>query len=540
MLVVSGCYPQKWGQKDTPAPSQTGKQNTANAEPGKSWTLDTTPVTLDWYINEGWFSKKWNPSITLYDKIVTETTGVNINIMIPSAGGNEKLFAMAASGELPDIMTIDNWNGVREQMTDNGSFRPMNQVAEKYAPELLQTIPESMKDWLRREDGNWYAITNFFTAPEWMHEGSYIENNNGVVARKDIMDQLGIRPEDFTTQEGTIAALKKVRKANLSYNGKKVFPLYVQWNDWVFTRMWGTPWEKADGSWEDYRMHPKYIEVYQFLNRLWREGLLSNDNLTQWAGSVIEQGLCFAYIGSLDDIRQSMTILTHADSKMFYTPVGPIRAKDGSQPYFDQSGTGWTSTYITKDCTHPDRAVRLLSFLASEEGQMLGWFGVEGDTYDVVKGKAQFSKQYLRMEQEDPEMADKVYGIDTFWPMQQKQFYQRWVDPQALPLYDRNFHNIAQFYSSFAVHTPETMGVGPAQGTVEASVRDSIDKYWTKQARRMVLAGSAAEVEKIYADMVTQVKLMGYDKLYAISNQKFLELKKKVGKVYSFPLNKQP
>jgi putative aldouronate transport system substrate-binding protein len=499
----------------------------------------TEPVKLNWYIQGSWYNKKWDSEATLFDKIVTEKTGVDLNLIIPPVDSDEKLISMAASGDLPDIITIDNWNDVREQMLKAGYFQPLNKLAEQHAPELLKIIPDSMKKWYTQEDGNWYGISNYFTAPEWSSKDTKIANGNGIVARKDIMEKLGIKPEDFNTQDGTIKALKKVKEANLEFNGKKVFPFYLDWNDWNMARMWGIPWETPSGDWIDYRNHPKYLEMYQFINRLWREGLLSGDNFTSWAGYSMEQGVCFAYLGNLDSTAGAMTNLFNLNNQAVYVPVGPIHALDGSNPVYDQAGTGWTTTFITKQCKYPEQAIKLLSFLASDEGQMLTWYGVEGQTYKIVNNKVQYTNEYLQMKKEDPEMALKVYGINDFWPLKQSVFNDKHIDKETLPQADKNYENILNYFSMFSVSTPETMGVKPEPGSAQAGIQQKIDDYWGKQTRKMALASSSEEVKNIYDESIKHIYDLGYQKAYDASNAKFKAQKDKMGKQYSYPANKK-
>lgn len=517
--------------------SKTIKNDNVNNSGKPSWTLDTTPIKLNWYVNASWYNKKWDSNATLFDKTVTEKTGVEVNIITPAGGENEKLMSMAISGELPDILTIDNWNNIPEQMIKAGDFIPLNKLAKEYAPELLNSTPESMKKWFTHDDGNWYGITNYFTAPEWLSQGGRIDNGNGLIARKDIMDKLNIKPEDFNTQDGTITALKKVKAANLKVNGKDITPIFIQMNDWVMARMWGIPWEDQNGNWQDYITHPKYLEIYKFLNRLWREGLISKDNLTVWAGDKIQGGTCFAYLGNTDDVKQPIIDLYNSKLNGSYIPVGPIHAQDGAEPVYDQAGTGWMTTYVSKKCQNPERAIRLLAFLSSNEGQMLTWYGVEGTTYKLQNGKVIFTNSYLNMKKEDNEMAMKVYGINNFWMLAQSMFNQRLIDKEALPEDEKSYDNVVNYYSKYAVRTPETMGAYPEQGTPEAGLYERIKDYWSSQTRRMILANSPKEVESIYKESIKYINDLGYQKVYKASNEKFVELKKKQDKKYSFPGN---
>ena len=327
------------------------------------------------------------------------------------------------------------------------------------------------------------------------------------------------------------------KEANLKFNGKKVFPFYLEWNDWNMSRMWGIPWETPNGNWIDYKTHPKYLEMYQFLNRLWREGLLSKDNFTNWSGDKIGQGICFAYLGNFDSVSAPMVNLYNLNNKAIYVPVGPILALDGANPLYDQAGTGWTTTFITKKCKRPDQAIKLLSFLASDAGQMITWYGVEGQTYKMINNKVQYTNEYLRMKKEDPEMALKVYGINDFWPLKQPMFNDKFIDKETLPETDKNYENILKYFSKFSVSTPETMGVKPEPGTVEVGIQQKVDDYWGKQTRKMVLANSSEEVKDIYNDSIKNIYELGYQKVYDVYNAKFKAQKKKMGKQYSYPAN---
>jgi len=493
-------------------------------------------ITLDWYINENWYNKKWDVNATLFDRVVTEKTGVKINVITPTGDGDTKLTAMAVSDELPDIVTINNWDGIRNQMIKGGYFLSLEDLSKKYAPDLLNIIPQSMIKWLVQQDGEWYAIVNDFIAPERMPKGYKIDNANGIIARKDIMTDLGIKPSDFYTQEGTIAALTKVKNAKIQNGDSQIIPLCIQWNDWVLARMWGIPWEKADGSWQDFIMSDKYVEIYKFLNKLWRTNLIDKDTFTVWPGNRIKDGSCFAYIGNMDDIYQPL-IAANKDG-IIYVPVGPIHALDGSQPIFDQAGTGWMSTFITENCSYPDKAIRLLSFLSSDEGQMLTWYGVEGQTYKLKNNKVIYTDRYLEMLSNQPDLANKVYGIKSFFPIRQMLFNKKMLDADSLPKEEKDFNAINDYFSQFAVLTPETMYTWPDKGTPEAAIKQRIDDYWNEQTRYMVMADSEEGVERIYKEAIEEIKKLGYDKVYAVTNAKFQAQKKADGKKFSFSLNR--
>lgn len=513
------------------ADAEDNKEN----ENESSWLKDTSDITLSWYIHAPWYSKRWDSLRTLYDMTVTDITGVNLEIIVPPGSGDEKLIAMTLSGEMPDIMTIDNWNKVRQQMISNGYFLALDMLATKYAPELHYFVPESMKLWNTQPDGHWYAISNFFTAPELLNEDSRIDNANGIIARTDLMLKLGIAPDDFTTKEGVIEALKLVYRSELTNEGNRVLPICLDWNDWVLSRMWGIPWERADGTFQHFKTHPNYVDIYIFLNELWREGLIAKDNLTVWAGEHIAQGICFSFIGNIDSIYSSMKELYRLNNDALYSPVGPILTSENHKPVFDQAGTGWMSTFITSKSEHPDRAVRLLSFMMSEEGQILNWFGVEGQTFKWVDGRIRFTDDYMSLRLQDQALTQEIYGFEEFWPLKQQSFYTKYIKKEELDPFTRNFEQIVDFFSRFAVLTPETMAATVELGTQESTILHYVERYWEEKRRHMIMAASEEEVRLIYGESLEHIMDIGFGLVEERLNVRYQHMKQLMRAEFDFP-----
>ena len=52
--------------------------------------------------------------------------------------------------------------------------------------------------------------------------------------------------------------------------------------------------------------------------------------------------------------------------------------------------------YITTACKNPELAAKWLDFQYSEQGQLLNWYGIEGETYTLdADGKPQFTDMVL-------------------------------------------------------------------------------------------------------------------------------------------------
>ena len=109
--------------------SRTEKKNVP------SWSLDKSPVTLNWFIDQNWFSANWDSEKTLVYKTITEKTGVKVNFIVPPGDASEKLNTMIASGEtLPDMMTLSIGMPQVKLLERNKMVYPLMELVDKYAP----------------------------------------------------------------------------------------------------------------------------------------------------------------------------------------------------------------------------------------------------------------------------------------------------------------------------------------------------------------------------------------------------------------------
>lgn len=103
-----------------------------------------------------------------------------------------------------------------------------------------------------------------------------------------------------------------------------------------------------------------------------------------------------------------------ADNRSFlkYEPIliAPP-AQEGVTPFvradYTSDVTFW-SFAISNTTKHPELAASILEFISSEEFAQVSSWGWEGETYEVVDGKKQFTEEYLKLSQEE---AASKYGL---------------------------------------------------------------------------------------------------------------------------------
>lgn len=533
------------GKEKDKESSVSNEKNNPTTESGPSWAKDKSPVTLDWYVNFDWYTGKWYPDALVMKKI-TEATGISINFITPPAGSTDKLNTMIASDSLSDIITLGTWEPQYNLLQDNGLVESLLDISKSDAPELEKNIAPSLQNWYKNKDGNLYMYPTGAMPVESQKTSPSYNSNAGIVARKDIMDQLGIKPEDFNTQEGMIAALKKVKDAGLTYKGQKVEAFYIGATGGVgdtfklsFPQMFDIKEEDSNGNFVDWRVQPKALEVFQFTNKLYKEGLIVKENFTAQRKQIEEKvtkGSLFCLDANIPDYTEAMKNLKRADDKAEFVGVGPVLSKDGSTPRYKSGALGWAGTMISAKSKNKARAAQLLAFLSSEEGQILTNFGVEGVTFtkNGVDGHYKFTKEYLDATKADANAAKQKYGIGDLWLLNNDAFVGS-ISPKSEKVDDIMVDNINKFNRKYCFDASVLNSIDPDAGTDEANVRTQVDEYFNAQIPKMVLASSEADVEKLFNETVKHMQDLGNDKLTESRNEKFQANKKKMGvtSVYS-------
>ena len=287
LLCGCGGNPSPTSGSSAPSPATSGSSQAEGNQPESSgtaiatpsWKTDTSPITLEWFIGYDWASLTFDPENNEFDKWMLEETGVTLSY---SYGNQEKLNVLITTDSLPDIVTYDVVSSERISMENAGLLLPLDDLRDQYAPDF-RVVP-AMMDWYRNEnDGHWYSFASYFyDVTDTESRGGYLTSHNVNFARQDIMDQLGIKPEDMQTKDGMIAALKKVKEANIVYNGVTVEPIHGAGGSTTqfYAEQFGLDREDKDGNLLNMCRQPEYLEALLFQNRLYREGLLSDEEFT--------------------------------------------------------------------------------------------------------------------------------------------------------------------------------------------------------------------------------------------------------------------
>lgn len=554
LTLLGGC-----SKKDETAKTDTGartgssvstdqkEENSASAEDAgetgthlatPSWKTDTSPITLEWFIGYDWASFTFDPENNAFDKWLQEETGITISY---SYGDQEKLNMLIATDSLPDIVTYNMVSPERISMENGGMLLPLDDLRDQYAPDF-RVVP-AMMDWYRNKDGHWYAYSSYFYDVEDTEaRGGYLSSHNMLFARRDIMEQLGIQPEDLHTKDGLVDALKKVKDAHIVYNGVEVEPIHAAGGSTTLflAEQFGLNREDADGQLLNTVRQPEYLEALLFQNRLWREGLLSDEEFTQdntLRKQKVTSGGYFA--GLVQAEMEGMEQLYHSDNNALMMSVGLIQGDSGKEPIISPSATGgWTGTMITKNCKNPERAAQLFAFMSQPDVAISYYLGGVG-SYEMVDGKAYITEEAAAERDKDPD----AFNARTRSGVQ--EYLLDYVDvilaspEDDLDEYWQNQFNGRRTYQDGHYYDDKIFSdVAPEGGTDLAAISAQIDEYWGQQVAQIIMAPTAEQAESLYEEGIAQMDEMGMKDLDAYRNERFQENKKRMGVEFAWPRNK--
>ncbi|MCC8051566.1 MAG: extracellular solute-binding protein [Clostridiales bacterium] len=514
--------------------SLTARAESAAAAPGWSDYADE-PITLNWYINYSWFTTGWGQNAV--SQKITEETGVTVNFITPAGTETEKLAAMISADSLPDIITLGWWETQLDEMIAKDLVYALNELAEEYEPYFFTVADDEVIAWYQNEDGNLYCYPNSTFTPSDYETYDTIGSNQTFLVRKDIYEAIG--SPDMSTPEGFMEAVRMAAEMFSEVDGEPLIPIGAD----VFTsegcnsfdlylqNFLAVPYEDEDGVYYDRYTDEEYITWLKVFRQLNEEGYLATDIFVDQRTQMeekIAQGRYFCMLYQRTDMEDQEKILYANDPDSIYIAVDGPANSAGDDPVLPGAGlNGWTVTLISKNCSDPERAIELLTYLMSEEGQLTTYLGVEGVTYDIVDGAYVVKKEVQELLNTDRSEYDQLYGADnTYWMLQDNVMQLQWIqssdsseDP-CLAMEEWTYpytHYLGQYEISFSLDTD----VGYSW--------NAINELWGETLPELLLASTEEEFDEILASFVEERDALGYDEVVAACTEKIQDAKEKLG-----------
>lgn len=496
---------------------------------------------------------------TWWGKILKEKVGVSLNVLPTGDQAQEKLQALMASGQLPDIVifknTKDVQNAIRGKMLVN-----LDEHMDKL-PNVQKNAPTALKysrDNISNGTGKAYVVTNSVGPADLGTETSW-----GPYLRWDLYKKIG--SPVINTLDDYLTALKKMQQLEpISKDGKKTYGITL-WKDWdnygLFMAQELSPTLGIDCGDQlgqlpflqvDFKngktqntldADSQYIQALKFYYKANQMGLVDPDSLTQTyatAKSKITEGRVFLSWWSWLNDAYNTTQHTNADLPTGFAAVLPTDTKT-LIPCENNIGKSW-SFAISSSTKNLDACLKYVDFMYSTDGLQSLFNGPEGVTWDLdSNGKPKITdegQKYIdNPNLELPgggKLGDGImigsYGLSTAFinPKTKESIsYQLWpstkkhnIDNQTKLQKDWSSVTGYQTTIDYVKDKKMTITIPLAQSLIPSMTDDIVsassrigdivkEKSW-----RMIFAKNDAEFESYYNEMKTKAEGLGLKTVY--------------------------
>ncbi|MDI4647080.1 extracellular solute-binding protein [Cohnella hashimotonis] len=438
---------------------------------------------------------------------IEEKTNTKLEITaIPGADFENKLQIMLASGDKPDIIQIGT-DALEMKFTKSGLLLPLNASFDK-TPNLQKFGADGIWDAMKHSDGNVYAIPI---------RGSAIDNIP--IYRKDWLDKLGLKVP--TTIDEYYAVADAFSNKDPDGNGKKDTYALSGWtanggfdlstSDQVFGAYGTLPnsWLLQDGKLVWGSIVPGALDALKFLNKMYKGKMIDpefvTDNSARFKDKVLK-GVIGApvyryFLMDSSNLNNYYEPLKQNNPNAEFVEGGILKGPGDSVGFRMLTRRGWLKTAVLNSSPNVDAALRVLDFLASDEGNKYMNYGEEGVDYKV-----------------EGDLLTKTITDDQ---MKQEGIGQLRLAFNAL--YDQTSPRYRELFD----YAHKIGYKDPADGlVVENNTKQvELDQYTGQQYVKMIM--SDGPIDNMFADYVKEWKKRGGDALTQAFNDAYQEKNKK-------------
>ena len=501
------------------------------------------PITLTWFVDIPEFDKQFGD--TLADREIFRKTGVKIEFTSSdSVTGQSKLNSMILGNKLTDLVSVPAESTAHVQMIKGKYIWDMKGLFDTYK-DVSDFIPEDMYKWCSyAEDGKLYGLRTHFFGDDC--EQGELLTNTVLIASSTYLDKYNINPQtDFTTMDKLIETLSKVKAGEDKAGNKTFIPFYSYSGGEEFSEFLAIPREDAQGNYQDWFETDEAKELAVDLNTMYRRGLLteaSYNSLVDMEEAILS-GRTFLVMMNFASQQYYMWD-DYIDNGNTYVAVNPPRNANGDDPMLTcWTPNGYLATCISKRCRNADRALDLLNYLYSEEGQILANFGIENDSYTIDDdGKYYQTNKFYSMN--DEEIAE-YYGHAWYETLVSNTPFLRSITgvPKMEPA--KFTQEIFTYFNQWAYNTRALNSIHPTDSTtgLPAVMKQANAKFNWVQIIVSASAGmsDADARDRVLSTYNTQLSdrnnTSRFDEVKEYYNTRFQANKEKLGIEYLWPSN---
>ncbi len=417
---LAGCGETSTGtETGTDNKTDTTSTTTESATTEAATTTETAEATDDTfiadrtivvqaYVDDIGYSLPEDMSNSPVFQEIKKRTGIEIKVQYtPGDSDSAILSSQLAAGNIPDVIVCYLNNSTRKEFpillkaakegmfADVSEYMANSEVYSKYMEEGYLPDDTYNNICFRDDlDGTYLmhlAIPAVDRSTEFDPEVNYI---GGMWIQKSIAEDLGIDVTSIKTQDDLYNLLVDIKNGGYTDdNGNPVYPLGPKyWGgstdalDYIVREYdWGVSdgYNLAEDGTVKHEIETEYAwKKVEFLRKLLAEDLINPEFFTMDSTRAEEVSRTHNSAIMADCHNYQDIIYESGD----WIPLGPLNDISGSQAKAVSGKGGYGCWAISSEAENPEEIFKLFDYLASEEGQLLCEYGVEGLSYNMVDG----------------------------------------------------------------------------------------------------------------------------------------------------------
>lgn len=500
---------------------------------------------LEWYVNDSTFA--WNSyGSDRVSEVLKEKTGVKIKFTVPVTDDGQKLSTLISGNKLPDMISVQCWYPQCSQLASQGYLYSLDDLIEKWAPSFKAKEQKDIWAYFTEGNGKCYGVPNFAYSTQYVNDTDKMEPNGCLMVREDWYQEALAEGYDMTTASSFISGCQYIATRHSDAIPFQLDAFTSEGNesiDWL-SQYFCAPFEDENGNYLDTKTTARYQEMLEFLNNCHKAGIIKSQNYSDKAAAIrtnISRGKCFVTAVTPQDYQSAF--LNAYGSNVKYVPL-ILKNKDNQAPVLqDISGNGYLLTMITKNCKRPDKAIKLLEYLYSEEGQRLVAFGVEGESYvwddeehtslswtqryvDGVNGNAEDQAWINTLGLFNMTLLMNLAYINKYKPLNGRRDTDIYIDNMKRPLTPYSYN----FKPTFLKHDTSKSNY--------FQITTNYNKIKTKWAEALVEIIRSNDWKSTYDSAIAYAKRQKLDEVTAFYAESYQATKALLGVEYGYPQHK--
>lgn len=418
-------------------------------------------------------------------KMINEKFNVDYQVQfVPQADYKEKLSAVIASGDVPDIVGFEATDNRFSKWASQGAFLPLDDYIQKY--DSLKNVPSYVWDSMK-VNGKIYGIPTYYPIYDLTP-----------VLRKDWLDKLGLKmptnydelmkvAEAFTNNDPDGNGKKDTYGFAMGQNINPDYDMGAYWNSDVWLH------KNKDGKYIPGLISDARKDLIQRFQTLYKENAITKDYAVMtWPDTNKEffSGKAGIFLGAprgMADPYMDSLLKIQPNAKL--APIPPFKDPDGHTGFAATTGYGGMTAISAKDAQDPKKLERILKMIDfgrkfyprnernADNKDFDWWWGHEGKGYTVQNGNAQLVANFA-----NDGLTPSTYYVDN----------AMWAPSDDANEYAKDYKNpvlkqLAQDLEN--MHKSSNHYLNPVNGLVSETAqqkKDELNQYLLDEQTKMI------------------------------------------------------